>query len=63
MTGGTLEEILWEVLPHLASSPDVVSRDLHMHDPLKQALGRKKGSLLTPWWRIIENLIVTQLVK
>jgi hypothetical protein len=41
VTAGTLEEVHWEVLPHLACNPDLVPSDFHLFGPVKEALGGK----------------------
>jgi hypothetical protein len=42
VTTGTLEEMHWEVLPHLTYSPDLEPNDFHLFGPLKEALGGKR---------------------
>jgi histone-lysine N-methyltransferase SETMAR len=42
VTTGTLQEMQWEILPHPAYSPDLARSDLHLFDPLKEALGEKR---------------------
>jgi hypothetical protein len=32
----------WEVLPHLASSPELAPSNFHLFDPLKEDLGEKR---------------------
>jgi len=42
LTTGTLEEMHWKVLPHLAYSPDLVPRDFQLFVPFKKALRGKR---------------------
>jgi hypothetical protein len=36
-----MEEMKWEVLPHLTYSPDLLQSGFHLFGPLKEALGGK----------------------
>jgi hypothetical protein len=42
VTIGTLEEMHWEVLPHLAYCPDLVPSDFYWFGLIKEALGGRK---------------------
>jgi hypothetical protein len=42
VTTEALEEIHWEVLPHSAYSPDLVSSNFHLFSLLKEAVGGKR---------------------
>jgi hypothetical protein len=48
VTIGTSEEMHWEVLPHLAYSPDLAACDFHLLGPLREVLVGKK--IQRRWW-------------
>jgi hypothetical protein len=42
VTTGTMEEMHWEVLPHLAYRCDLMPSDFHLFGPLKEVLERNR---------------------